>query len=55
MLFIKAENKLIVDIVLFMESAFSFSVCVSEDADRYEIAKDFQVEVIDIIPKRKNF
>lgn len=50
-----AENKLIVDIVLFMESAFSFSVCVSEDADRYEIAKEFPVEVIDIIPKRTNF
>lgn len=43
-----AENKLIVDVVLFMESAFSFSVCVSEDASRYETVKKMPLEIIDI-------
>ena len=36
-----AENKLIVDVVLFMESAFSFSVCVSEDADSALVKKNW--------------
>ncbi|WP_312654320.1 hypothetical protein, partial [Aminipila sp.] len=44
-----SQNQLIVEIILFMSSAFSYSVCVSEKADKYQmLLEDSDMEIIEI-------
>lgn len=50
MIFLHADcdNRLIVDVSLFMEGAFSFSICISHNADIYIKTQDVITEIIDI-------
>lgn len=48
-----AQNKLIVQVMLFLNPIFSFSVCISENASQYEKAKELPVEIVDIKYERK--
>lgn len=44
-----SENKLIVEVILFMEAALSFSVLISNDASQfYNSSKDELVDIIEI-------
>ena len=48
-----AKNKLIVQVMLFLNPIFSFSVCISENASQYKMAKELPVEIVDIKYERK--
>ena len=44
-----SENKLIVEVILFMEAVLSFSVLISNDASQfYNSSKDELVDIIEI-------
>ena len=48
-----AENKLVVQVMLFLNPIFSFSVCISENATQYGIVKELPIEIVDIKYERK--
>ena len=43
-----AENRLIAEVILFMESLLSFSVLISEDASKFGISNSLLPEIIDV-------
>ena len=43
-----AENRLIAEVILFMESSLSFGVLISEDASKFYISNSSLTEIIDV-------